>query len=198
MQILTNCRAINKRYNANGVPLYDINCTYNEDYITIKGVQSYELNNDKKYDYLLCDKVYQTKKTKVYKVGYITLKIDKITPTLKRDWIIDSITLEGYELPLNNTTKDNLQYIADCIKSEAFYPNNINRFKGNNQNILANHLQGLPSYFAIPFSNFDIINLGRLWGYDLTGKKEDKFIENYWNAMASLILQTFRYYKIDF
>ena len=198
MQILTNCRAINKRYNVNGVPLYDINCTYNEDYITIKGVQSHELNNDKKYDYLLCDKVYQTKKTKVYKVGYVALKIDKITPTLKRSWLLSSISLEGYNTDNISSDKDRLQIIADCLRNEAFYPNNIARFKHNSQDIIADHLQGLPSYFTVPFSNFDIINLGRLWGYDLTGKKEDKFIANYWNAIASLILQTFRYYKIDF
>lgn len=33
--------------------------------------------------------------------------------------------------------------------------------------------------------------------YDLTGKKEDKFIENYWNAIANLLLQTFKKYGVQ-
>lgn len=130
------------------------------------------------------------------KVGYVTLQAKKITPTEKREWLLSCVDLTGYDETFT-TDKDRLQFIANEIKSICFCDNNLKRFNNNKTAIIADHLQGLPSYLDIPFSNFDIINLGRLWGYDLSGKKEDKFIENYWNAIANLLLQTFKKYGVE-
>ena len=117
-----------------------------------------------------------------------------------KDYIINSIDDAGYEVIKEDaTTKDKLQFIADNFKSECMYEYNIKRFKGNKGAIIADHLQGLPSYLNIEFSNYKILELGKKWGFCFdTEKKEDVFLENYWNRISQNILELFKTYKIDF
>lgn len=92
-----------------------------------------------------------------------------------------------------------MQYIADRLKSEAYHEYNIKRFQGNDQRIIAEHLQGLPSWINVPYSYYDILQLAKKWGYDVsTEKKEDAFCERYWGAVAMIILQAFKHYKTKF
>lgn len=107
-----------------------------------------------------------------------------ITINEKINWLIGCITDAGYEVITDDSTPEQkLQFIADNFKKEAYYQNNIKSFGGNNQKIISDHLQGLPSYISIPFSNYDILELGRAWGYDLsTEGKEDGFIDRYWGG----------------
>lgn len=127
----------------------------------------------------------------------------KINPIIsnkeKKQWLLDCIYVTTYNdldgeknITDNCSNKEKLQYVAERLKSEAFYIFNIQRFKGNNQAIISDHLMGLPSWINIPYSNFDILQLAKKWGYDVTTeKKEDNFLAHYWGAVASLILQLF-------
>lgn len=116
-----------------------------------------------------------------------------------KEYIINNIDDAGYEtISENATNKEKLQFIADNFKSEAFYTNNLRRFKNNKQLIIAEHLQGLPSYLNIEFSNYNILQLAKKWGFILdTEKKEYQFLENYWDRIAQNIMELFRKYDIS-
>jgi len=115
----------------------------------------------------------------------------------KHNWILEAIDADGYDITAN-TDKEKLQFIADCIKSEAIYPHNLKRHNGNISALIADHLQGLPSWLNIPFSNYDILELLKSWGYTFKNERaEDKAIANYWNATASIIMQLFAKHGIE-
>jgi len=117
-----------------------------------------------------------------------------------KDYILDSIDDAGYEvINENSSTKEKLHFIADNFKKEAFYDNNIKRFRGNKGAIIADHLQGLPSYLNIEFTNYNILILAKKWGFTLdTEKKEDNFLENYWKRIAQNIIELFNTHNIKF
>lgn len=131
------------------------------------------------------------------------MKETTMANTLKQrqQWLMDSIYVTSYndvtctEIDITETLSDakKLQFIADCIYVERFKyqkPTNI-------ADAIANHLQGLPSWLNIPFSNWDILELANSWGYDISNDtKADKFLSNYWNCVANLILQLFNKHKI--
>jgi hypothetical protein len=90
------------------------------------------------------------------------------------------------------TPAEKLKFLADTLKKEAFYPANIKRFRGNTAAIIADHFQGLPSYFNIAFSYYDILQLAYTWGtldQDASEAKQDRILKNYWNFMANKTLQ---------
>lgn len=117
--------------------------------------------------------------------------------SVQRKYILDSINATDYsektgEVDISNllTTKGKLQFIASAFTSEAIYEYNLKKFHNNKTNILADHLQGLPSWLDIHFENYEIIKQGKEWGLDLsTEKKEDAFCENWWNLIANKVMQ---------
>ena len=117
-----------------------------------------------------------------------------------KEYILNSIDDAGYEILSDNSTiKEKLQFIANNFKSEAFFDNNIKRFKGNKGAIIADHLQGLPSYLNIDFINYNILQIAKKWGFTLdTEKKEDTFLNQYWGRIAQNILELFNTHKIEF
>lgn len=100
-----------------------------------------------------------------------------VTQTEKLQWIEDNIILEEYTL----------EQIAQEIRQVAFYK------RANKTDALANYLQGLPSWNSFPFTNYDILNLKKEWGYKTD---DNKFLSNYWNALANLVIQYFKKQKI--
>jgi len=127
-----------------------------------------------------------------------------ITPNEKREWLLSCINATTYtpetgEIDITNTLTDTekMQYIADRLKSESFYEYNVKRFHGNEQTIIADHLQGLPSWLNIPFMNYDILQLAIKWGYNVsTEKKENAYLARYWGAVAMEIIKACRKYKV--
>jgi len=114
-----------------------------------------------------------------------------INKNMKIDWLLEAIDFDG-------TVENKLIFLSKTIREEAFYPNNIKKFGGNKQAIIADHLMGLPSYLNIPFYNEDIIELLRSWGYELkTDASMDRVLENYFGGVAMIILAAFKKYKIE-
>lgn len=116
-----------------------------------------------------------------------------------KEYIVNSINDAGYEVISEDATiKEKLQFIADNFKQEAFYENNLRRFRNNKADIIADHLQGLPSYIDIEFSNYNILQLAKKWGFTLdTEKKEDKFLDSYWTRISQNIMELFKKYDIS-
>lgn len=101
-----------------------------------------------------------------------------VTQTEKLKWVQDNIILEEYTV----------EQIAQEIRQIAF----CNPLQ-NKTDALANYLQGLPSWNSFPFTNYDILNLKKEWEYKID---DNKFIDNYWNALANLVTQYFKKQKI--
>ena len=124
---------------------------------------------------------------------------------VQHEYVLDSIFCTDYseksgEVDITNslTTKGQLQYLASNFTSEALHDFNIRKFKGDKTSILADHLQGLPSWLSIPYTNYDILELGKKWEYDLsTEKKEDAFLENYWNLIANKAMQLMNKHDVE-
>ena len=89
-----------------------------------------------------------------------------------------------------------MQFLYDTFKSE--YGCNIKRY--GEVGAFKEWLQGLPSAISIEFANYEILKLARKWGTlekNATEKREDYFIENYWNVLSVNAFQLFRKYKIN-
>ena len=96
----------------------------------------------------------------------------------KLKWIEDNIILEDYTI----------EQIVNEIRRVAFY----NPLQ-NKTDALAEYLKGLPSWNSFPFYNCDILQLKKDWGYKTDNYK---FLANYWNALANLVMQYFKTQKI--
>lgn len=111
-------------------------------------------------------------------------------------YVLDSIKClsedkEGYEIDIsdNFTTKGKLQYVADCLKKEAFHSYNEKIFKGDESAIIEKHLRGLPHFLDLDYDSEVILNIGKKWGVDLsTEKKESEFIENWFESNIKTLL----------
>lgn len=69
----------------------------------------------------------------------------------------------------------------DCEYERRYHPNLQER--------VAWWLQGLPSGIHIAFSNYDIIQTGKSWGYCQTEKKEDEFVDRWFSVIALRYIQ---------
>jgi len=119
--------------------------------------------------------------------------MENLTPLRKH--IIDAIDTEGFDVPVCNTVKEKLQFLADRIKSEHGY--NISRIGWTNT--VKEFYQGLG--INIEYRNHVIIEMGYLFGFikaDATEAHEDHFINNWFSKLANSTINMFEEYKIDY
>ncbi len=104
-------------------------------------------------------------------------------------YILDAISPENVGRDSETMSdRDKVALVLETFKAEKGYPQNKLRFP-NVVDRLADWLQGLPSVIGVAFTNCDIIQQGKAWGYCETSKQEEKFVENWFHAIASKILQ---------
>ena len=116
----------------------------------------------------------------------------KTTKKEKLQWMLDNLSTYDEEKAEDIGKKALLESIAENIRKEAIYQHNLIRHKFNMQSLIADHLQGLPSWCDIPFANWEILELLRSWGYTLdTEQKEDNALNNYWMFCSGYILSLF-------
>ena len=114
----------------------------------------------------------------------------------QKAYVLNSLYCTDYsdekgEIEINDTltTKGKLQYVANSLKREAFHDYNEHKFKNNSSAIVGDHIQGLPSYLNIDFENFNILEVGKKWGIDLSSEeKEDQFLESWFEERGKDIL----------
>ena len=115
-------------------------------------------------------------------------------------WLLDHVeNWECYDLAEPKGAKAKLEFACNRIIEEgAFHLSNLRRY-GNYQKALSEYLKGLPTWCSIPFTNHDISELLKSWGYTWDDEtKETQAVANYWGATASLMLQLFAKYDINF
>lgn len=113
-----------------------------------------------------------------------------------QEYILDSITWDGYGIKEPTTDKEKLQFAFDTFKSE--YQWNIDRI--GFVKALTEYLQGLPGTFSIAFYNDEILDLAKEWGglkESASEREEQRILNNYWNFMAVNIIKLWNKHKIN-
>ncbi len=106
-----------------------------------------------------------------------------------QSYILDSIDSEGYDIKTETPT-EKLDFLFDCFEVEFNYKNNQLRYP-NFQDRFANWLQGLPSVINLPYQEYEILQLSKIFFevYTLTKKQKETIINNYWSFMAFQIIK---------
>ncbi len=100
------------------------------------------------------------------------------------EYIIDCIECEDIEL---NTPKEKIEHLFNEFDRVANFAHNLKKFP-NNQERLADYLQGLP--FSFEYENYKILELAeRLHECKLTEKQEETILSNYWSHIALHLLR---------
>lgn len=102
-------------------------------------------------------------------------------------YVLDCIHSDDVEL---STDKDRIEYFFRqfSIEGDMDYKR---RMYPNEQERIAQYLRGLPSCCSIAYANYDIVQIGKSWGYILdTERKENEFCERWFNVMALRLMQT--------
>lgn len=109
-------------------------------------------------------------------------------------YILDAIhTDKLFECPMSDMGK--VVYFFDCFNKGYNYDYN-KRCYPNLQARIAEYLKGLPSCIGIAFENYEIEQLGKLWGYCKTDKQAAKFVDNWFANIGYRLLQLKEYYNI--
>lgn len=103
-------------------------------------------------------------------------------------YVLDAIDFEGSD-------KEKVAYFLDCFNNEYNYDYN-KRCYPNLQERIAEYIKGLPSCIGIAFSDYEIAQIGKSWGYCKTDKQAAKFVDNWFANIAYRLLQLKEYYNI--
>lgn len=103
-------------------------------------------------------------------------------------YILDAIDFEGSD-------KEKVAYFFECFNKEYNYDYN-KRCCPNLQARIAEYIKGLPSCIGIAFTNYDIEQIGIVWGNCKEGRNNSRFIANWWDIIAYRLLKLKEYYNI--
>lgn len=101
-------------------------------------------------------------------------------------YVLDCIQSDEVEL---TTDKERIEYFFRMFGIEGDYENKRKLYP-NEQERIAQYLQGLPSCCRIAYANYAITALGKSWGYALDSeRKENEFCERWWSVIALRLMQ---------
>lgn len=109
-------------------------------------------------------------------------------------YILDSV----YSDSVNVDTLSDKEKVELVLKTfDKEYNDDYNkRICPNMQIRLANWLQGLPTVLGIAFSDYDIAEIGKSWGYCKNDKQTAKFVDNWFVNIAYRLIKLKQYYNI--
>lgn len=102
------------------------------------------------------------------------------------EYLFDCIDTE--QIGENATDKEKINFVFKTFEDEYGNPYN-KRIYPNECERLAQYLRGLPSCVNVAFTDYDIIQIGKSWGFCKTSKAEDKFVENWFDVCAFRLIQ---------
>ena len=88
----------------------------------------------------------------------------------------------------NATDKEKINFVFDTFNDEYNDDYNKRRYPNESER-LAQYLRGLPSCCSIAFSDYNIIQIGKSWGFCKTLSPEANFVNNWWNCCAVRLIQ---------
>jgi hypothetical protein len=103
-----------------------------------------------------------------------------------RRYILSCVNFEGYDkyAGVQMSEVDRLRAVYQIFKSEYLYPENLVKY-GNERNVFAEWLRGLPSSLNIEFRDSEILKMGYEWEFIKTESGEGRFINHWFDRMAS-------------
>lgn len=108
-------------------------------------------------------------------------------------YILDSIENVDSEVAL--TDKEKVAYFFEHFNKE--YNNEYTkRCYPDTQTRIGEYLKGLPSCIGIAFSDYEIEQIGKSWGYCKTDKERAKFVDGWFDTIAYRLLKLKEYYNI--
>lgn len=102
------------------------------------------------------------------------------------EYLFDCIDTE--QIGENATDKEKINFVFKTFEDEYGNPYN-KRIYPNECERLAQYLRGLPSCVNVAFADYDIIQIGKSWGFCKTSKAKDKFVENWFDICAFRLIQ---------
>lgn len=107
---------------------------------------------------------------------------------------IDVTDYEGNEIE-NVSDKEKVKFFFDTFEKE-YNCEYYRKIYPNLQQRISQYIQGLPNCINIAFYNYDIINIGKSWGYCQTERKENEFVNNWFSVIAFRLLQLKDYFNL--
>lgn len=108
-------------------------------------------------------------------------------------YVLDCINNDEETL---TTPEEKLNYFKECFDAEYNSPHERRTYP-NLQKRIEQYLRGLPGCCKIEFWDYDIIQIGKSWGYCRTERKAAEFAERWWGRIAMRIMQLCRRYGIE-
>lgn len=106
-----------------------------------------------------------------------------------RNYILDCIDGDSYGVTFNESLPPfDLERSKVNFLLTTFWDEYCRQYTSHRQvngiRLLASWFQGLPSCFNLTFSDYDIEQIGREWGYVTSESTRDNFVRNWWIILA--------------
>lgn len=113
------------------------------------------------------------------------LRLDKCY-MVQFEYLLDCINTE--QIGENATDKEKINFVFKTFEDEYGNPYN-KRIYPNECERLAQYLRGLPSCIKIAFTDYDIIQIGKSWGFCKSSIAKTRFVTNWFNESALRLIQ---------
>lgn len=88
----------------------------------------------------------------------------------------------------NMSDKEAINYFFACLDKE-YNDSYYKRLCPNLQERVKEYIRGLPSCFGVDYCDYNIINIGKSWGYCKTEKQQRVFLSNWFSVIAWRLIQ---------
>lgn len=106
-------------------------------------------------------------------------------------YVLDNINNEDETL---KTDKEKIDYFFEHFNDEYECPYVRKKYPCEGERI-ADYVRNIPSCIDVAFENYDIIQIGKSWGYCKNKTQENNFLCNWWNTLAFRLVQIRDFYK---
>ena len=104
--------------------------------------------------------------------------------TFYENTVLENIDLTPYDASNDVSIYDKVKTMYNIFKMEYLHEYNIKRY-GSEVKIFEEYLKGLPTCLTVPFYNYEILENGKKYGFDLsTELKEEIFLRSYFNKLS--------------
>lgn len=88
----------------------------------------------------------------------------------------------------NMSDKEAINYFFECFDKE-YNDTYYKRLCPNLQERVKEYINGLPSCFNIDYTDYNIEQIGKTWGYCKTEKQTSNFVNNWFDVIAFRLIQ---------